>query len=170
MNQRAEIVILMGVAGSGKSTIGKLLAARLGYEFCDSDALHPPANVAKMSSRVPLTDEDRIPWLEAIRGHIVRCISEGESAVIACSALKEKYREFLRVGDEVRMVYLKGDFGLIRDRLAARPGHFMSAEMLQSQFDALEEPDNIFAVDVESPPERIVDLIIENLNRPPAGG
>ena len=167
MNQRAEILILMGVAGSGKTTIGKLLAARLGYEFCDSDDLHPPANIAKMSSRVPLTDDDRIPWLEAVRRFIEQCIRDGKSAVIACSALKQKYREFLCAGDEVRIVYLKGDFALIQNRLAARPGHFMSPEMLQSQFDALEEPDGSLAIDIESPPETIVDLIIESLNRPP---
>ena len=138
------ITIIMGASGSGKSTVGRALADALGCPFYDGDDFHPPQNVAKMAAGTPLTDADRGPWLarlaELIRGHLER----DEPAVLACSALKRAYRDVLRVDPaharRIRFVYLQGDFDTLRQRMAARPDHFMRPEMLRSQFTALEEP------------------------------
>ena len=153
------VVVLMGVAGSGKTTIGRLLSQELGWKFYDADDFHPHANVEKMSRGVPLNDADRIPWLEALRDLIKLCLERGESAVLACSALKEHYRQYLLIDERVKLVYLKGDFDLIQERLKSRRGHFMKPEMLDSQFGALEEPAQGLHVDISSPPEEIIEAI-----------
>lgn len=154
------VILLMGVAGCGKTTIGLALAAELGWSFRDADDFHPPENVAKMSSGIPLTDRDRAPWLAAIRAHIDGCVARGESAVLTCSALKERYRAVLR-GDpaHVKLVHLAGDFAVILERITARQGHFMKPEMLTSQFEALEPPKDALVIDVAQTPEAIVAQI-----------
>jgi len=158
------IIILMGVSGSGKTTIGERLAQTLGWPFYDGDQFHPPANIAKMQQGMPLADADRWPWLQALRTHIETCICQGVSAVLACSALKQAYREYLVIDEtEVKLVYLKGDYDLIHERLAHRRGHFMPPELLASQFAALEEPEQGVVVDIVHPPETIVALIREQL-------
>jgi gluconokinase len=151
------IVLIMGVAGSGKTTIGSKLAAALGWSFRDADDFHPPANIAKMSAGIPLTDEDRAPWLAAIRAHIDACLARGESAVVTCSALKESYRQAV-ISDRarVKLVYLRGDFALLLQRLHQREGHFMKESMLRSQFEALEPPRDALTLDVAQPPEKLV--------------
>ena len=134
------IVIICGVSGAGKTTVGKLLAQELGWHFYEADDFHSPGNVEKMRTGVPLTDEDRWPWLENLRELIERELSAGENAVLACSALKRKYRERLRVGPDVKLVFLRGDYALITEQLRRRHGHFMNPALLQSQFTDLEEP------------------------------
>src|SRR5262245_3172108 len=135
------VIVLMGVAGSGKTTVGVTLAAQLGWTFRDADEFHPRANVDKMSHGIPLTDDDRQPWLAAIRGYIDATLARGTHAVVTCSALKARYRQMI-VPDPatVKLVYLAGDFALIAERLRARHGHFMKPEMLTSQFTDLEPP------------------------------
>jgi carbohydrate kinase (thermoresistant glucokinase family) len=161
------IVILMGVAGAGKTTVGELLAQRLGARFIEGDSFHPAENVAKMRAAVPLTDADRMPWLRAIAAEIGRCLQAGEGAVIACSALKRAYREILVGGRrEVRVVYLEGSRDLIQERLDKRRGHYMPPSLLPSQFAALEEPSADEApidVDVSRTPEQIVAAILTAL-------
>jgi gluconokinase len=153
------VLVVMGVAGSGKTTVGRRLADELGWEFYDADDFHPAANVEKMTRGVPLDDADRKPWLEAL-GRLVRaCLERGASAVLACSALKRSYREHLLVGEGVKLVYLKGEYGLIRGRLRGRGGHFMKPQMLDSQFDALEEPEPESHFDAAAPPDEIVRAI-----------
>ena len=124
------VIILMGVSGSGKTTIGRRLADELGWKFYDGDDYHPRANVEKMARGVPLDDDDRAPWLESLRDLIRSCLARGESAVLACSALKRSYRQHLLIDESVKLVYLKGDYELIEDRLEGRRGHFMKPEML----------------------------------------
>ncbi len=145
------MVIVMGVCGCGKTTVGRALARELDLEFLDADDFHPPANVAKMAEGVALTDGDRWPWLDAIVTAMHELAARGCGAVIACSALKETYRERLRRGGaigEVRIVYLKGDAATIAPRVASRSGHYMPASLLASQFEALEEPDDAIVVDI----------------------
>src|SRR5258708_29350811 len=156
------VVIVMGVTGAGKSTIGRALAAALGWEFHDGDDLHSEESKRKMHRGEPLTDADRAPWILAVRAVIEAMISAGVSGVGACSALKQSYREQLVSGLDaasVKFVYLKGSKELISRRLAGRSGHFMNPMLLQSQFDTLEEPDDAIVVDVSSTPEEIVDCI-----------
>jgi carbohydrate kinase (thermoresistant glucokinase family) len=155
--RRPLVVLIMGVAGSGKTTIGSKLAAALGWSFRDADDFHPPANIAKMSAGLPLTDEDRAPWLAAIRAHIGTSLARGENAVVTCSALKESYRQAV-VSDPavVKLVYLHGDFALLLQRLRQRQGHFMKESMLRSQCDALEPPRDALTLDVAQPPEKLV--------------
>ena len=154
------IVIVMGVAGSGKTTVGRRLAEVLGWPYCEGDDLHPPANLEKMAAGLPLTDADRLPWLRELRRRIESFREAGENAVIACSALKASYREILTGGLEgVRFVHLTGSPELIRERLAHRAGHFMKAAMLDSQLAALERPEGAVEVDVAGRPEAIVDEI-----------
>src|SRR5262249_24658510 len=158
------IIILMGVSGSGKTTIGERLARALGWPFYDADQFHPPANVTKMQQGMPLTDEDRWPWLQALRTHIETCMHQRVSAVLACSVLKQAYREHLIIDEaEVKLVYLKGDYDLIHERLAQRQGHFMPPGLLDSQFATLEEPEQGIVVDIGPPPETIVALIRQQL-------
>lgn len=162
------VVIVMGVSGSGKTTIGRLLARELGCPFLEGDDAHPPANVKKMAAGLPLTDADRLPWLVELRRRIERCLAEGQHAVVACSALKESYRQVLTGGLEgVRYVYLRGTPELIRERLEVRQGHFMKAAMLESQLAVLEVPAGAVAVDVGRTPEEIVAEIISFLSSPP---
>jgi gluconokinase len=162
------VLIVMGVSGSGKSTVGMLLAMRLHWEFEDGDWFHPPANVEKMQSGTPLTDEDRWPWLRAIAKWIDSARASGGHGVIACSALKRRYRDVL-IGDrkDVRLIYLKGDEALIARRFATRHEHFMPRSLLHSQFEALEEPtesENPIVVSIEPPPREIVPRILSGLN------
>jgi gluconokinase len=154
------ITILIGVAGSGKTTVGRILAARFGCEFHDADDLHPPQNREKMHRGIALTDEDRLPWLHAVRNLVQRCLSERRCAVIACSALKQSYRDLLIVdAAKVKLVYLKGSEALIKQRLAHRAGHFFDQRLLQSQFDTLEEPADAIVVDISESPQQIADAI-----------
>jgi gluconokinase len=164
-----EVVIVMGVSGSGKSTIGALLAARLRWEFEDADWLHPAANIDKMHRGIPLTDEDRWPWLEAVAAWIDDRRRSGLHGVIACSALKRRYRDIL-IGDrtDVHLVYLKGSEELIARRIAIRHEHFMPRSLLHSQFEALEEPgpdENPIVVTIEPRPQQIVTQIMSSLDR-----
>ena len=154
----------MGVAGSGKTTVGEALTQRLGWEFYDADAFHPAENIAKMTNGIPLNDADRVPWLAALHALIFSSLKENRPAVLACSALKESYREEL-VGDQegVRLVYLKGSYELIWSRIANRKDHYMKPEMLKSQFEALEEPADAWTFDVSLPVDEIVQGIIQQL-------
>ena len=152
--------IIMGVSGSGKSSLGKALADHLGWDFYDADDFHPPANVAKMSSGIPLNDEDRAPWLASLHDLIASCLRENRPGVLACSALKERYRQTLISGNVgVQLVYLKGSYELMKSRMVHRPGHYMKANMLQSQFDTLEEPHNALTVDAARPLDELVSQI-----------
>jgi gluconokinase len=150
------ILIIMGVVGSGKTTIGSLLARQLGYEFVDGDSFHPPANIEKMSRGIPLSDADRLPWLEAIRDAMRQWIAERRNVVLACSALKHSYREILRVGPEAKFVYLKADYEVIQKRLQTRHGHFATEDLLASQFATLEEPSEALVLDASRSPAEIV--------------
>ena len=158
-------VVIMGVSGSGKTTIGRMLAKRLGWPFYDADDFHSPANVAKMTAGMPLTDEDRAGWLESLAELIERRAGAVENGVIACSALKKAYREILARSDRerVKFVYLRGSYEVIAERMKSRGAHFMKPAMLQSQFDILEEPAGVFSVDVSLPPEEIVGKIVEQV-------
>ncbi len=154
------VIILIGVAGSGKTTVGRILAARLGCEFHDADDLHPPQNLEKMRRGIALTDEDRLPWLNAVRDLVQRFLDENRCAVVACSALKQSYRDLLIVdAAKVKLVYLKGSQALITERLAHRTGHFFDQRLLESQFDTLEEPADAIVVDISESPEKIADTI-----------
>jgi gluconokinase len=154
------VVIVMGVSGAGKTTIGRLLAHTLGWRFLEGDDFHPPANVAKMHAGVPLTDADREPWLQTLRGVLAEALARGESVVLACSALRAHYREVLSVDpSQVRWVYLRGSPALIAQRLAARRGHFMPPSLLDSQFNVLEEPQDALGVDVSLGPRAVVDTV-----------
>lgn len=157
-----KFFLLMGVSGCGKTTIGKALAHRLGWDFYDADGFHPPANVAKMAGGIPLSDKDRAPWLAALHELISSCLKADRSAVLACSALRERYRQQL-LGDNigVQIVYLKGSFNLIRARMASRSRHYMQSTMLQSQFDALEEPCDALVIDASLSVNEIVAQILE---------
>lgn len=153
------VIVVMGVAGSGKTTVGRQLSQALGWTFYDADDFHPPANIEKMSRGVPLNDGDRLPWLQAL-GELIRdCLKHGESAVLACSALKASYREFLLVDPDVKLAYLKGDYALIQERLTGRRGHYMKPGMLDSQFATLEEPEQALHLDISPPPSEIVQAI-----------
>lgn len=150
----------MGVSGSGKSTIGQLLADSLHWEFADADAFHSPENIEKMRHGIPLNDLDRMPWLLAMQAAIQQWLQDKKNVVLACSALKASYRQILVLDEErVKLIYLKGSFELIQKRLHMRHGHFMSEELLKSQFDALEEPFGAITVDVSDPPEVVVHNI-----------
>jgi gluconokinase len=160
-NIKTGFFILMGVSGCGKTTVGKLLATRLGWGFYDADDYHPPANIAKMAAGIPLDDDDRTPWLAALHDLISSCLSDNRPGVLACSALKERYRQVLLAGnDGVQIVYLKGTLELIQARMTARLGHYMKPAMLQSQFDTLEEPTEAITVDIALPMDMIVNVII----------
>jgi gluconokinase len=160
---RDMIIVVMGVAGSGKTTVGRLVAESAGFQFLDADALHSPANVAKMKAGTPLSDADRGPWLTAVRERLVDAAHRQHDLVVACSALKEAYRAFLSRGVPVTWTYLKGSPDVMRDRLMRRTGHFMSVALLSSQFDALEEPADAIVVDASQSPEAIVDEILSRL-------
>ena len=160
-------LIVMGVSGSGKTTIGEQLAARIGWRYEDADTFHPASNVAKMSAGQPLTDEDRWPWLRAIAAEIDRTIEAGERIVIGCSALRRVYRDILVHGrSDIRIVYLDGTQALIAGRLGERKGHFMPPGLLTSQFATLEPPEtteHAVTVSIDAPVEAIVDDILRQL-------
>jgi gluconokinase len=158
-------IVVMGVSGAGKSTVGKLIAAQLGCPFRDADSFHPQANIEKMSRGEPLTDEDRWPWLQAIAAWIAEHRAAGTTCVVTCSALKRVYRDIVtnKQSPDVRLVYLTGEFDLIAARLAARKGHFMPPALLKSQFDALEEPaadEHAIAVSIDATPEEIAGRVM----------
>ena len=172
LRPKAAAAVVMGVSGSGKSTVGAELASRLDWQFVDGDSLHPPANVAKMRAGKALDDRDREPWLDAIAARIDSWIEEGRPGVIACSALKRRYRGRI-IGNraEVRLIYLSGSRDVIGGRLAARRGHFMPASLLDSQFAALEPPgpeEHPIVVDIDRPITAIVDAIVTGLTSQPA--
>ncbi len=154
------IVVLMGVSGSGKTTVGRLLSERLGWPLLDADDFHPPANIEKMRAGIPLTDDDRWPWLDRLNGLLRIKDSNRENALLACSALKQKYRDRLAAGcRDLRWVHLKGSFELIESRLKARKGHYMKAGLLESQFAALEEPVDAITADISAAPKAIADAV-----------
>ena len=153
------IVLLMGGSGAGKTTVGSALALELGWEYADADDYHPVANVEKMRNGIPLTDADREPWLDSLRSLIVAWMAAGKSAVLACSALKEAYRDRLMVGASVRVVYLKADRELLRERLLLRRGHYMKEGMLESQIESLEEPADAIVLNARLSVEEIVRVI-----------
>jgi gluconokinase len=163
-------LIMMGVSGSGKSTIAARLAERLGWTFEDGDRFHPASNVAKMSAGHPLTDEDRLPWLTAIADEIDRVCHDGGHVVMACSALKRSYRDLLVHGrNDIRIVFLDGNQALIAERLARRHGHFMPPGLLDSQFKTLEPPQEgeyPIAVSIDATVDKIVQNIVDQLKRP----
>ena len=159
-----RFLIVMGVSGSGKTSVGKALAEYLRWEFYDADDFHPPENVAKMASGLPLDDSDRAPWLAALHDLISSSLQQNKSGVLACSALKERYRQQLLQGnDGVQLVYLKGSYDLIWSRMATRTDHYMKPHMLHSQFEALEEPSNALTVDISLSVEEILQLVLEQI-------
>jgi gluconokinase len=157
------ILLLMGVTGSGKTTVGKLLASRLGWLFLDADDFHPAENIAKMKRGVALTDEDREPWLDAIHAELVKCAAKKQDAVLACSALKQSYRERLAAGVELRICYLKGTYREIAARLQSRTGHFAGEAILAGQFADLEEPGDALALRVGATAEENVADVLGKL-------
>ncbi|WP_424629297.1 gluconokinase [Bradyrhizobium sp. SYSU BS000235] len=171
---KISAIIVMGVSGSGKSTIAAALAKHIGFACEDGDSYHPASNVAKMHAGTPLTDEDRWPWLQAIADDIDRRAATGRPFVVSCSALKRAYRDVLVHGrPDVRLVYLKGTRDLIAERLTLRKGHFMPASLLDSQFATIEEPtvdENVVVVDIDAPVDRIVATIADRLRMSPEPG
>jgi gluconokinase len=164
------VILMMGVSGAGKTTIGQLLASALGWNFVDADDYHPADSVEKMRNGTPLTDADRAPWLETLRTLIANWIAAGKNTVLACSALKQSYRQALQVGPEVeveiKIVYLKSTPEILRQRLRARRGHFMTERMLASQLAALEAPEDAVTVDADRPPAEVVTEIRARLTLP----
>jgi gluconokinase len=159
------VVVLMGVSGSGKTTVGRILAAQLRWTFLDADDFHPTANIAKMRGGMPLNDADRRPWLDALRKRIDEACIAGENVVLACSALKHAYQDYLEGAGStcVHYVYLHGSEELIRQRLASRRGHFMNPNLLHSQFETLEPPEHAIRVEVSPLPEEIASEIRRQL-------
>ncbi len=158
------IAIVMGVVGAGKTTVGRLLAKQLAWEFADADDFHPPSNIEKIRHGISLNDDDRKPWLDSLRNAITAWIADHRNVVLACSALKRSYRQELAIGPEVRFVYLKGSADLIAERLRARQGHFAGEQILASQFSDLEEPNEAVTVQIASPPQQIVAEIRKGLD------
>jgi gluconokinase len=155
-------MIVFGVSGAGKTTVGKLLAEDLAWKFYEADDFHPHANIEKMRSGLPLTDEDRWPWLERLREQIARSLAKKENAVLACSALKRAYRERLRVSNDVNLVFLRGNYALIERQLRGRRGHFMNPALLRSQFADLQEPEPdeaVVTIELRRAPQELVDEI-----------
>jgi gluconokinase len=158
------VIVLFGVTGTGKTRVGRALAEALGWLFVDGDDFHEEANLAKLNRGIPLDDEDRGPWLTSLRGLIQDSLVEGRNTVLACSALKRAYRRYLRLGTEVKFVYLRTDIRVLEHRLAQRQGHFMNPALLRSQLETLEEPlDETVTIDTSRSPVQIVSLIREAL-------
>jgi gluconokinase len=156
------IIIIMGVSGSGKTTIGQLLAESLNWKFQDADEFHSQDNIEKMRLGIPLNDTDRQPWLKDLQTAIALWLEENENVVLACSALKSDYRQYLLLDHEsIQLVYLQGSLDLLQQRLIGRKNHFMSEKLLNSQLDTLEEPDSAISIDISEPPQ----LIVENLKQ-----
>ena len=161
------VIVIFGVSGAGKTTVGELLARELDWHFYEADDFHSPANIEKMRRGVPLTDDDRRPWLENLRELIKRCVAANENAVLACSALKRVYRKHLHVSAEVELVFLRGDYALVAGQLRHRRGHFMNPELLRSQFADLEEPqpeEGVLTIELGRTPHELVQEIKEKLN------
>ena len=158
------IIIIMGVSGAGKTTVGRYLANELGWKFFDADDFHSAANKDKMSRSVPLTDEDRADWLVSLREMLNQNIETNQSIVLACSALKQKYRDFLQVNDEIHFVYLRGSYQQIEARMKERKDHYMKPGMLASQFEVLEEPNDALIIDIAQKPEEIIAIICKEWN------
>jgi gluconokinase len=153
--------LIIGVSGSGKTTVGQALAQKLGWDFFDADDFHPPANIAKMASGIPLSDSDRAPWLAALHDQLSSSLKSNRHPILACSALKENYRTQLLDGiDGIEIIYLKGTYDLIWSRMSTREGHFMRPEMLRTQFAVLEDPEHVFALDISLPVKDMIDKII----------
>ena len=160
------IVILLGVSGAGKTTLGRQLAQNLGWKFYEADDFHPRANIDKMERGVPLTDQDRWPWLRSLREMIEQQLTARENAVLACSALRKTYRRYLRVNEHVQFVYLRGSYELIANQIRQRHGHFMDPALLKSQFETLEEPEEtegILTIDLGRSPQELADEIRRKL-------
>jgi len=156
------IIVICGVSGAGKTTVGKLLAGELGWRFIEADDFHPAANIQKLRVGHPLTDEDRWPWLDGLRKQIEQLLAAGDNAVLACSALKRAYRDRLRVSGEVKFVFLRGDYALVEKQLRGRRGHFMNPELLRSQFDDVQKPgadERALTVGLGRTPQEIVEEI-----------
>ena len=156
------VIIIFGVSGAGKTTVGELLARELGWHFYEADDFHSRANIAKMRRGLPLTDEDRWPWLEDLRELIKRYVAANENAVLACSALKRVYRKHLRVSVEVKLVFLRGDYALVAEQLRHRRGHFMDPGLLRSQFADFEESEpeeEVLTIELGRPPHELVEQI-----------
>ncbi len=167
--QKAVVLVLMGPMGCGKTTIGRLLADRLGRPFYDADDFHPPENVSKMRAGIALTDADRLPWLNRLHDEIRSWLQQGSAAVLGCSALKQAYRDLLGIDQKsVLSVYLKGSFELIQERIHRRRHRYMPVDLLRSQFNALEEPRGGITVDISLSPVQIVTRIIRQLDDAPA--
>ncbi len=164
------VIVVIGVAGSGKTTVGTMLAAAMKCPFLEGDSLHPKENIDKMSRGIPLTDSDRGPWLSAIHARILDYFQHGQDLVVGCSALKQEYRWLLAKGVPITWVYLRGSPALIRSRLRHRSNHFMKDDLLASQFDSLEEPDDALVIDVSAPPSVIVEHILSQLRIPSHAG
>lgn len=159
-----KAIVVMGVSGSGKTSVGQTLASSLGWPFFDGDDFHPSANIEKMANGIPLTDQDRFPWLQDLQQLVHRHLEQDQSLVLACSALKARYRAILRENNtSLRFVYLRGSFETIAERMQHRDDHYMKVGMLQSQFASLEEPDDALCVSIEPPVEMIVREIIQSL-------
>jgi carbohydrate kinase (thermoresistant glucokinase family) len=155
------VLVLMGVSGCGKTTIGKMLADKLSCTFYDGDDYHPESNIKKMAGGQPLNDSDRLPWLKKLNNILSECNESGRDAVLACSALKKTYRDLISKDiDGLQFVFLKGDFNLINERMQKRKDHYMKADMLRSQFEILEEPDNVVVMDINDLPSNIVTSIL----------
>lgn len=155
----------MGVSGSGKSTVGKMLADSLHWHFIDADAFHSQENIEKMTNGIPLTDTDRTPWLQTLQAAIKKWIQENQNVILACSALKASYRQYLLFDEKnIKLIFLKGSFDTIQKRLQARQNHFMSDALLQSQFDSLEEPDRAIIIDISQPINEIINNIRLSIN------
>ncbi|MEM8723192.1 MAG: gluconokinase [Cyanobacteria bacterium P01_G01_bin.39] len=157
--------IIMGVSGTGKSTIGKLLSDRTGWHFYDADDFHPQSNIDKMKQGIPLTDSDRLPWLSSLHQLISNTLNSNQQGILACSSLKSSYRKMLcQEQTGVIFVYLRGSYDCIQSRIEERTGHFMSSNLLKSQFETLEEPQNALIIDVANTPEAIVEQILSKID------